>query len=319
MTKYISPRYYTIFTIIAFCYPKQQAMATEAVLSAFLENPNAFLENPNSDTVPMVPAPIELTGLWTGSNCGTNDTEPVLAQLQMAENGVNVWSFENKETGELLVQTGEGVETMVGYQCIDVGRGYWWGMVPYSDVLWCNLFQVEEVSSDENTILVSYHNLAYGGEGVGALSAGACPTHLASGDLSVNHVQASFTKRILKSDALAMTCNVPAGTPGRRQPSHNSQFLHGTPIPNPFIITPSEIMSMPKLRAAAIATDGYALREIKELSLPILSETTCEMGNVEEAVENELEVDLLSASATSNIGGLALVATMTSLLSWAMM
>lgn len=290
-------------------------MATEALINPFLENPASFMENPNSDTIPMVPAPVELTGLWTGTNCGINDTEPVLAELQMAENGVNVWSFEDKETGQLLRQTGEGVETIIGFQCIDVGRGYWWGMVPYSDVLWCNLFQVEELSSDDHTTLVSYINLAYGGEGVGALSAGECPTNLASPDPSLNYLQASFTKRIVKSDeSIPMTCDVPAGSTDRVQPSLYSQFPAGAPIPNPFKIKPTPSVS--NLRTANLASEEGipAANQARELSLPIMSETTCKMGVVDEELAGSN-----TSSAASNIRGFTVITGMAFLIvSWIM-
>ncbi len=313
--KFFSARYYTIFTIIALHYKKQQATATDAeLIHSLLENTNDFLKNPNSDTVPMVPAPIELTGAWTGTNCGMNDTEPVLAELEMAQNGVNVWSFEDKETGQLLRQTGEGVEVIVGFQCVDVGRGYWWGMVPYSDVLWCNLFQVEEVSSNDHTTLVSYINLAYGaGEGVGAVSTGECPTNLMSPDPSINHLQASFTKRIVKSsETIALTCNVPAGSADRVQPSHNSQFPSGAPIPNPFTMN-STSTSTSRLRAVNASTGEIipARNQDMVMSLPIMSQTTCKMG----VDEDELTKN---TSAAFNIGGFTIAATMAFLLSWLM-
>jgi len=87
--------------------------------------------NPNSDAVPMVSPPREVRGLkWDGSNCGIDDPEPQVAQLEMHENGTNVWIFDGQR------QTGDQYEAVVGWHCIDVGRGYWWGMVPYSNVTW---------------------------------------------------------------------------------------------------------------------------------------------------------------------------------------
>ena len=205
-----------------------------AATAAHLNAQAPTITNTTVASLPMVPAPVELVGAWEGSNCGLNDPEPVRAELEMAENGANIWYFADEETGELLPQTGDGFEIIVGYQCVDVGRGYWWGKVPYSDVLWCNLFQVEELESDDYTTVLSYTNLAYGGQGVGALATGACPTDLTSLEPSMKPLQASFTKRILTENIPEMTCNVSAGSTDRVQPSHNSQFPPETPIPDPF-------------------------------------------------------------------------------------
>lgn len=309
MMKFVSPRYFAIIAIAA-CYQQQQVTATEALLNSYLENPSSYWENPNSESIPMVPAPIELTGVWTGTNCVQDSNEPVLAELQMAENGANLWSFEDKETGQLVRQTGRGgVETMVGFQCIDVGRGYWWGMVPDSDILWCNLFQVQEISSDEHTTVVSYINLAHGDEG-------ECPTHLASPEPDIVQLQSSFTKRVLTSSkSLAMTCNVPAGSTDRVQPSHNSQFPHGQAIPNPFIVTPTA-PNVARLRAAnLVSEERLPENQATELSLPIMSETTCQFGVVD---EEPIDEEFVSVSGASNIGGFAIAATMTAVLSWVM-
>lgn len=264
---------------------------------------SSYTENPNSGSIPMVPAPMELVGSWKGSNCGLNDPEPVVAKLEMAENGVNVWSFADKDTGILMSQTGDGVEVIVGWQCIDVGKGYWWGQVPYSDVLWCNLFQVEEVNSedasnDNNTTLVSYVNLAYGGQGVGALAEGACPTSLATLEPSAKPLQASFTKPMDATDNFSMTCNVPAGSKDRVQPSYNSQFPSGAPIPNPFSDDPVK-----KTRSYISATN---------YELPVISEITCR-ARVDDSVAD-------SAAARSSINDFIVATEVASFFfSWIMM
>lgn len=308
--KFASPRYYAILAIAA-SYQPQQVTATQALLNSFLENPSSYWENPSNDSIPMVPAPMELTGVWTGTNCVQNSNEPVLAELQMVENGVNLWSFQDKETGHLVRQTGRGgVETMVGFQCIGVGRGYWWGMVPDSDIRWCNLFQVQVISSDENTTVVSYINLAHGDEG-------ECPTHLSSPEPGMVHLQASFTKRVLTSSkSLDMTCNVPSGSTDRVQPSHNSQFAHDQAIPNPFLVTPSA-PSVARLRVGNLVSEGRlpVENQVTELSLPILSETTCQFGIVD---EEPIVEEFASVSGASNIGGFAIAAVITSIISWMM-
>jgi len=166
---------------------------------------------------------LELVGMWEGSNCGINDAKPQLAQLEMYPNGTNAWIFDG------VRQTGLGYEAVVGWQCIGVGRGYWWGMVRYSNVTWCNLFQV---SQDEETGDVGYINYAYGGEGVGALSQGSCPVDLATDAGDLSPLQASFVRVTgppsngltnNETAAVMMTCNVPAGGE-QLQPSCNPQF-----------------------------------------------------------------------------------------------
>lgn len=226
-------------------------------------------DNPNGD-IPMVNAPIELVGLWEGSNCGVDDpayllnftnkasiTPPVPGTLVMDEDGVNVWSFADAKTGRLVSQTGDGVEVIVGWQCVDVGRGYWWGQTLDSDHLWCNLYDVQviESSSPDNqntnntTTLVSYVNLAHGAE-----FPGACPTTLTTNPL-FEPLQASF-KQIYATnfDYAMMTCNVPAGSKDKVQPSCNSQFPSDVEIPNPFVGSGSSSSS----------------------SLPVFDQITCE-------------------------------------------
>jgi len=272
-------------------------------------NATHLIENPNTHFLPMVPAPVELVGAWTGSNCGLNDPRPVEAELEMAENGVNIWYFEDEETGELLPQTGDGFEVIVGYQCIDVGRGYWWGKVSYSDVLWCNLFQVEEIDSDEHTLVLSYTNLAYGGQGVGALSEGACPTDLTSLEPSMKPLQASFTRRILKENFPDLTCNVPAGSKGRVQPSHNSQFPADTPIPDPFRAETLTSVDVKRIRTAVTT-------KVAHTRLPIMSETTCRIETLDETQDENLDEETdglaFSAGTLSNIHGFAFAAALAS-------
>lgn len=301
---------------------------------------SSITENPNSDSVPMIDAPLELVGAWEGSNCGLNDPEPVPAQLQMAENGVNIWSFADAETGVLMPQTGDGYEVIVGYQCIDVGRGYWWGQVPYSDVLWCNLFQVEEEDSPDGKV-VRYTNLAYGGQGVGALAQGACPTTLAlptSESASLKPLQATFVRRLAESSSLARTCNVPAGSTDRVQPSHNSQFPAGEALPNPFATTDTTTSNTSALRARYRTSglvnplaEAYSLPTIPT-GLPVLNERTCrpvvteeaaasessENSAVVESSENSAGLDPFSSSAAWK-PGLTLAAVAASLLSWTML
>ena len=246
------------------------------------------LERPDITSFSMIPAPIELVGSWTGSNCGLNDPEPVVVELEMAENGVNIWYFADDETGELLPQTGDSFEFIVGYQCIDVGKGYWWGKVPYSDVLWCNLFQVEEVGSDEFTTVLSYTNLAYGGQGVGAIAEGACPTDLASLETSMKPLQASFRKRILTENFPDMTCNVPAGAKYSIQPSHNSQFPAATSIPDPFhtdSLTKSGDVKRLRTAITTAEKENLVASQATEISLPIMSQTTCRIDTFDEVID----------------------------------
>lgn len=284
--------------------------------TAYLNAEAPLITNTTIASLPMVPAPVELVGAWEGSNCGLNDPGPVDAELEMAENGVNIWYFAEEETGELLPQTGESFEVIVGYQCIDVGRGYWWGKVPYSDVLWCNLFQVEEVSSDEFTTVLSYTNLAYGGQGVGALATGACPTDLTSLEPSMKPLQASFTKRILTENIPEMTCNVPMGAKERVQPSHNSQFPHETPIPDPFHTESLTSADVKRIRSAANVAEKEVptTSRVAENRLPIMSQTTCRIEALDEATEEMA----FSAGSRSNIDGFAIAAVLVSALTWMM-
>jgi len=288
------PLFYIVFALATIGAKKTMGAAPSL---------SSYTENPNSDSIPMVPAPLELIGSWKGSNCGLNDPELVVAELEMEENGVNVWSFADKDTGILMPQTGEGVEVIVGWQCIDVGKGYWWGQVPYSDVMWCNLFQVEEVNSDDtpkdnNTTFVSYVNLAYGGQGVGALAEGACPTSLTTLEPSTKPLQASFTKKIEATDNFSMTCNVPAGSKDRVQPSQNSQFPSGVAVPNPFSADPIK-----KARSYTSATN---------YELPVISKTTCQ-AKVDDKLAD-------SAAARSSINDFIISAEVASFFfSWIMM
>lgn len=284
--------------------------------------------DPNEISFPMVPAPAELVGAWEGSNCGLNDPGPVKAELQIAENGVNIWYFEDQQTGELLPQTGDSFEFMVGYQCVDIGRGYWWGKVDYSDVLWCNLFQVEEVESDEYTTVLSYTNLAYGGEGVGALSEGACPMDLTSLDPSMNPLQASFRRRIFTENLPDITCNVPADSKDVVQPSYNSQFPDNTTIPDPFRVESlTTSMNVKRIRTAVSL-------DVTETRLPVINESACSikptfvLGGVEEDneaakehedQEDELVVASRAGTVLSDLRGLTFAAAISSIFSLIMM
>ena len=281
---------------------------------------SSYTKNPNSDYIPMIPAPKELVGSWKGSNCGMDDPSPVVAELELADNGANIWSFANPNTGQLESQTGDGIEVIVGYQCIDVGKGYWWGQVPYSDVLWCNLFQVQEMDDTPKGEMkqVSYINLAYGGQGVGAPAMDACPTSLTKLDKVQKPLQASFV-RAIEASSLEFTCNVPAGS-DRVQPSHNSQFPPGQPIPNPFedAATAKSLFNRRiVLNPSAEGGDNDFLP-----TLPVLNEATCrvvgpsvvatnsDMGDDPEKEQNEDETLLFSSAASKNAGiwiGIALV------------
>merc|ERR1712194_85446 len=113
-----------------------------------------------------------------------------VVELEMTRSGFNTWSFKDEETGDLIPQVGDNGEVIVGYQCVDVGKGYWWGQIPSSDVLWCNLFQVDTVNDEDNgTTLVTYHNLAM-------LAKGACLTDLTMLNPSMKLMQAHFTKQV---------------------------------------------------------------------------------------------------------------------------
>jgi hypothetical protein len=302
----------SIADVVVFGVQGQPAMRELAETSDREPPLASYTGNPNSDTIPMVSAPRELVGSWQGSNCGLNDPQPVVAGLEMAENGANVWSFADADTGTLLPQTGDGIEVVVGWQCIDVGKGYWWGQVPYSDVLWCNLFQVEEVESDDDddeTTLVSYINLAYGGQGVGALSEGACPTNLSDLETLMKPLQASFTKRVDAFEVLAMTCDVPAGSPDREQPSFNSQFPGGAAVPNPFGGS-----SKPVTRSLAFQMVRNKDTTVEKRALPVMSETTCR-------INDSLDGEALAASSakTYGIDRFANAAVLASVLSWMFM
>jgi len=293
--KFPSSRLNIIFAAIVYGAQEQQVKGATPSLSS-------YTENPNSNSIPMVPAPMELVGLWNGSNCGLDDPEPVNAELEMAENGVNIWYFADSETSTLVPQTGAGVEVIVGYQCIDIGKGYWWGQVPYNDVLWCNLFQVEEVDSgSDNTKLVSYTNLAYGGQGVGAMALGACPTSLTTLETSMKPLQASFMKKMDDMEEFAMTCNVPAGSKDQVQPSLNSQFSSGVIIPNPF---DTDAIKHVKTQRSYEITVNY--------TLPVMIPTTCQ--------SKVKVIDGAPASGAARSGShiFSIIAAMASLFSWIM-
>ena len=146
------------------------------------------------------------------------------ANLTMENDGTNVWYFDGQP------QTGIGVEAVIGWQCVDVGKGYWWGMVPNSNVAWCNVFQVTNITVGDNTPALEYINWSYGGEGVGAISTGECPVTFST-EKDLKPLQASFT-RTVSAAAVAFTCSVPAGS-STKQPSCKSQFEDGS-VPNPF-------------------------------------------------------------------------------------
>jgi len=220
----------------------------------------------------VVSPPNELAGKWEGSHCEMDDPEPAVAELEMTRSGFNTWSFQDAETGDLMPQVGDNGEVIVGYQCVDVGKGYWWGQIPSSDILWCNLFQVDTVDDEDNgTTLMTFHNLAYGGQGAGMLAKGACPTDLTVTmlDPSMKPMQAHFTKQVdtvdLTLPARAFTCDVPAGSTDKVQPSSNSQFPSSGPVPNPFDASP--IKSVKSLENFASTIAGK--------SLPVLCEHTC--------------------------------------------
>jgi len=254
--------FYFANAIVVYGGRTQQAMRAEPLSS--------YTMNPNSDSIPMVSAPLELVGLWKGTHCGLDDPHPVVGELEMAENGANVWSFVDGETGILMPQTGDGVEVIVGWQCIDVGVGYWWGQVPHSDTLWCNLFQVQEIKphvtpdSDDKTS-ISHISVAYGGQGVGASAEGACPTSLTVLNPSIKLLQASFTRQMDVREKLSMTCNVPAGSKDRVQPSHNSKFHTDIAIPNPFGTDP--------VKETNLISSKSTVRKRKRL--PVIDEKTC--------------------------------------------
>lgn len=193
------------------------------------------------------PIPMELIGSWKGSICGWDDPEPRIAKLELTEsNGV-----------------------IAGWHCIDVGKGYWWGEIPYTNEVWCNLFQVEQVHSNNatdatniiannnTTLLVSYRNLL--------LADGACPTSLSTLELSTKPLQSSFTKQT--NDHFSSTCNLPAGSNGDLQPSYNSRFPSGVVLPNPFAAADP----VPKPRSSATSAAAAATN----YELPVMSETTC--------------------------------------------
>lgn len=187
--------------------------------------------------MPMVSPPLEVVGTWKGSNCGIDDPSPTPAQLEMYPNGTNLWIFDGE------IQTGSGVEAVVGWHCIDVGVGYWWGMVPYDDVLWCNLFQVTRNEAGEDV----YINYALGGEGIGAQTLGSCPEDVLpeATNTGFQPLQASFSKLPSAVNAVQMTCRVPAGQP---QPSCNSLFTDDA-VPNPFAVG----KSLPVINATTCA------------------------------------------------------------------
>jgi len=211
----------------------------------------------------VVSPPNELAGKWEGSHCEMNGPEPAVVELEMTRSGFNTWSFKDEETGDLIPQVGDNGEVIVGYQCVDVGKGYWWGQIPSSDVLWCNLFQVDTVNDEDNgTTLVTYHNLAM-------LAKGACLTDLTMLNPSMKLMQAHFTKQVdtvdLALPARAFTCDVPAGSTDKVQPSSNSQFPSSVPVPNPFDASPIQRFKSLRNFASTIAVN----------SLPVLCEHTC--------------------------------------------
>jgi len=168
---------------------------------------------------------LELVGMWEGSNCSINDTEPQLAWLEMYPNGTNAWIFDG------MPQTRLGYEVVVGgsASALSIGRGYWWGLVLHSNVTWCNLFQVTQ---DRVTGDIAYVNCTYGGGGVGALLQGTCPFDLVLDASNLSPLQASFMRVMSmplngetnnETAIMMMTCNIPASGE-QPQPYYNPQF-----------------------------------------------------------------------------------------------
>ena len=184
---------------------------------------------------------LELAGSWNGTNCGVDDEAPTPARLEMQPDGFNIWYFND------IPQAGDGVEAVVGWHCIGVGIGYWWGQVANSNVTWCNLFQYSHSSilGDGNIEEDVYINWAYGGEGQFAEPKGFCPTHLDTNPdllpLQATFVRAPSSNGDLSpvakssSNSVMSSCNVPASRPIEEQPRCHSLFVaHGLPIPDPF-------------------------------------------------------------------------------------
>jgi len=124
---------------------------------------------------------------------------------------------------------GGGHESIIGWECIGVGQGYWWRIVPGQNVVWCNLFQltVNEVGGTEMV------NLAYGIAGVEAT--GLCPRNFSTAE-ELQLVQATLVK-VSSGDGEnddgsggAVTCTIPAS---EGQPSCRSRF--DREAPNPFV------------------------------------------------------------------------------------
>eukprot|EP00523_Entomoneis_sp_CCMP467_P004870 CAMPEP_0168756638 /NCGR_PEP_ID=MMETSP0724-20121128/20724_1 /TAXON_ID=265536 /ORGANISM="Amphiprora sp., Strain CCMP467" /LENGTH=270 /DNA_ID=CAMNT_0008805363 /DNA_START=64 /DNA_END=876 /DNA_ORIENTATION=- len=211
--------------------------------AAVTSSPCTEYDNPNSAVIPMVGPPVELVGIWNGSNCGLNDGAPVKADLTMDANGTNIWYFDG------IPQTGSGVEAVVGWNCLPDGPpgvGYWWGQTQESDQYWCNLFQV---TYDADSRQATYINYAFGGEGQFANAVGSCPTGLEN--IPANALQATFSRQLGETEAMEFTCQ--ASVSSMEALSCQSQFeANNETIPNPLE-----------------TSDGATL------SLPIMDDTTC--------------------------------------------
>lgn len=167
----------------------------------------------------MVSPPVELTGQWQGASCELDTVPPATAALSMDSNGTNIWYIDGRS------QTGDGVETVVGWHCLDVGMGYWWGSINNSDTLWCNLWQVTAPINNNETI---YINFSYGNQGVEVRPTGVCPDP-SNLTLTPSSKPLQATFRLQASMPFNMTCNVPATMSNATQPYCNS-FLNVTPL-----------------------------------------------------------------------------------------
>lgn len=112
-------------------------------------------QNVNSPDQPMVTPPPELVGLWKGNIC-TGGKQVGASKIMIGQTGNNTW--EIGPNGRYPTNPDE-VETIVGWQCVGHGTGYWWGMVKGDPQKWCNAFQLQQTSPETYV----YYNLANSG------------------------------------------------------------------------------------------------------------------------------------------------------------
>jgi hypothetical protein len=178
-------------------------------------------DNPNNASVPMVTPPTEILGVWSGnggkSMCG--DGKAIQSNLTMDKSGKMSWFLDETP------YPAEGFERLIGWQCVDVGRGFWWGSLPDGSYPWCNAFQYSHSEEDGTEV---YWNFAYGGKS-NKLVAGACPTDFSTvTEAQVDTIFQVHWKRAVPRSPSSMSCNVPSNSK-IAQPSCGTVMPVGNP------------------------------------------------------------------------------------------